>query len=335
MIPTQIPARTLFYIFLGLILISIAGLRPVGIDKDSGTYSRAIRPSSFTIQDLKVQEPAFLVLREINHLLFQGGEKTFFLLFAILGVALKLSAVRELSYFPILSIFTYISIYFILHEMTQIRVGVASALFLLSIPDVYNRNMKSFLVKMSIAFSFHYSSLVMGIAYFLHPNKINHPLFLLLPFIGMAFGLINDNLAIILSSTSSHLPAFIAQRVSMHISLFNEGSFSKINILNFYYTSLFIVYYLIYFNLKNFTSRYDVLLTKCLGIAIFSFFFFSPLPVFAFRLSEFFGVVVIILIPHLLFILKQKSIGLILIIIWLATYFASVPLSRLLNWQIS
>lgn len=69
------------------------------------------------------------------------------MIYAILGVTLKLIAIRRYSLLPIFSIFTYISMYFILHEMTQIRAGVATAIFLFALEDIKDRNLKGYVFK--------------------------------------------------------------------------------------------------------------------------------------------------------------------------------------------
>jgi len=56
------------------------------------------------------------------------------------------------------------------------------------------------------------------------------------------------------------------------------------------------------------------------------------LPVLAFRVSEFFEVVLIFLIPHILLAIKEKTIASIPIIIWLSTYFIFIMIIQNLNF---
>ena len=82
----------------------------------------------------------------------------------------------QLKSFPhlyFLSVLTYFSYFFLLHEMTQIRVGVASGIILLSVPDIYNRNAKAFAFKNILAILFHYSASVFLLFYFVDGKKIN------------------------------------------------------------------------------------------------------------------------------------------------------------------
>jgi hypothetical protein len=110
-----------------LILILIAGLRPIGLDRDSITYVEMIQ--SYTDVNLLALEPAFWIIKWFNDNFFSGNVHTFFLIYAILGVFIKFLAIKRLSKLPWLSVGTYLSLYFILHEMAQIRAGVAAGFF--------------------------------------------------------------------------------------------------------------------------------------------------------------------------------------------------------------
>jgi hypothetical protein len=302
-----------------LILILIAGLRPVGLDRDSTAYATFIQ--SVTEVNFLDKEPAFWLIKWFNDVLFHGNIHTFFLIFAVLGVSLKFLAIKRLSKLPWLSVIVYLSMYFILHEMTQIRVGVAAGIFLLAIPDIYNRNFKKFITKALLASLFHYSAIIMVPLYFLNPRKISI-IYLLLPITGLLFAYFNLS-KMLLTNFVGILPEFLAYKIRMYLSLLELGEHSKINILNFYYSSLLILLYFCLFcyitNKIKFT--YDILFIKILSIMLFTFYFFSPLPVFAFRISEFFGVISIILLPNLVLYFKQKEILLLLIISYFVYYF--------------
>jgi len=319
------------YLFpIGVVLILIAGLRPIGIDKDSLNYVQLLG-IDITNANFIDKEPAFWIINEFNKYIFGGNEQTFFLIFAILGVSLKLIAIRKYSLLPLLSIFTYICMYFILHEMTQIRAGVATAIFSFAIEDIKNKNLKSYLFKTILAMLFHYSAILMLIVYFINPNKLNLKLFFFFPTIGALIAIFKHQSLSIFSSLTSILPEFIGYKIDLYILLLDEGIFSDINIFNFLYLSLIVIYYFSLLNYKRMKSEYDIIFIKILGIMLFLFYFLSFLPVLAFRVSEFFEVVLIFLIPHILLAIKEKTIASIPIIIWLSVYFIFAMVMRNLN----
>ena len=136
--------KDLFYLILiGVVLILIAGLRPIGIDRDSLAYVGIVGSDEVNI-NLLDKEPGFWLIYKINKIIFNGNTQCFFLIYALLGVSLKIFAIKKYSLLPFFSTFTYVCLYFILHEMTQIRAGVAAAIFLLALQDIKDKNLKSY-----------------------------------------------------------------------------------------------------------------------------------------------------------------------------------------------
>ncbi len=306
-----------------LILILIAGLRPIGLDRDSITYANIIQ--SYKDINLLALEPAFWVIKWFNDIFFNGNVRTFLLIYAILGVSIKFLAIKRLSKLPWLSAGVYLSSYFILDEMTQIRAGVATGFFLLSIPDIYNRNFTKFILKALLAFSFHYSAILMFPLYFLHPKKLNIAYFLV-PIVGLISAYF-DLSKTLLSSLANLAPNFLAYKINTYLTLLELGEHSEINIVNFYYSSLLLLTYFGFFlyikiKIKN---DYDILFLKILALSLFSFYFFSDIPVFAFRVSEFLNTITIIFLPNFILYFKQKDlIFLLMILLLLHTFYKSI-----------
>jgi len=310
-----------------LILILIAGLRPIGLDRDSIAYAKYFQ--STVDADFLDKEPAFWIIKGFNDIFFFGNIHTFFLIFATLGVSIKFLAIKRLSKVPLLSLIVYLSLYFILHEMTQIRAGVAAGLFLLSIPDIYDRNFRKFIIKFLLAFSFHYSAIVMLPLYFLNPKKLNI-IYFLLPIVGFILAIFNLLLFFLLNF-SHMLPNFLAYKINIYLDLLKLGKHSEINIINVYYSFLlFTIYFCFFLYVKNkIKNNYDILFIKTLTISLFSFYFFSDVPVFAFRISESLNIVVIIFLPNLIFYFKQKKLILSLMILFLLYMFYKLTSSLL------
>ena len=323
--------KDLFYLILiGVVLILIAGLRPIGIDRDSLAYVGIVGSDEVNI-NLIDKEPGFWLIYKINKIIFNGNTQCFFLIYALLGVSLKIFAIKKYSLLPFFSTFTYVCLYFILHEMTQIRAGVAAAIFLLALQDIKDKNLKSYLVKTMVANMFHYSAIIMLLVYPIKPNKINIKVSFMFPIIGLFFAFFKNIFLSIFSTMTSVLPKYLSHKIDLYISLLNVGIYSDINIFNFFYTSLLFIYYLSLLNYRRMKAEYDIIFIKILGIMLFMFYFLSFLPVFAYRVSKFFGVVLIFLIPHILLAIKQKTIASIPIVILLLSYFTFIMVMRTLN----
>ncbi|MFZ8831103.1 MAG: EpsG family protein [Thermodesulfobacteriaceae bacterium] len=302
-----------------LILILIAGLRPIGLDRDSIAYANAIQ--SYKDVNLVALEPAFWVIKWFNDIFFNGNVRTFFLIYAILGVSIKFLAIKRLSKLPWLSVGAYLSSYFILHEMTQIRVGVAAGLFLLSIPDIHSRNFRKFIIKALLAISFHYSAIIMLPLYFLHPKKLNIAYFLL-PIVGL-ISVYVDLSKPLLSNLANLAPNFLAYKINIYLTLLELGEHSEINIVNFHYTSLLLLTYFGFFLyiINKIKNDYDVLFLKIFALSLFSFYFFSDVPVFAYRISQFLNVAAVIFVPNFILYFKQKELIFLLVILFLLLTF--------------
>jgi hypothetical protein len=309
--------ETVILIFMGIILILIAGLRPLEYFADASNYLNKIYNNGGIFDT----EPTFWLINQFNQLLLGGKEQIFFLIYAALGVSIKILAIKKLSLVPLLSIYLYICLYFLLHEMAQIRVGVASAVFLLAIPDIVNKNFKNYLLKTVIAIAFHYSALIMIVFYFISFKKINKNIYYSLPIFGLVLALAPNFIFSILTFSASILPSMLSNKIIMYLNFLKDGIHSDIHIFNIYIVSLLIIYYFSLFNLKKFESKLNTLLVKFLGLQLFIFFAFSCMPVFAWRLSEFIGISLMILIPHLIFIFKQKIFPIMFIIVWGGVYF--------------
>jgi len=329
----RINKKTLVLFTVALLLIFIAGFRPIGLDRDSPTYVSLLN-IPFSQANFLDKEPTFWMLVEINRVLFSSNERTFFLIFAIIGVSLKILAINRLSSMPFLSLWAYICLYFILHEMTQIRAGVASGIFLLAIQDIVNRNFKNYLIKTFLAVMFHYSAIIMLPLYFLNPKRINYALFLTLPILGIILGILTKNeMRYLIEISSEFLPEFIGVKINTYLSLLEMGLFNRLNIIRHYLIAgLLGTYYFLLLNTKYLKFNLDLIMIKILGIMLFLFYSLLAVPVFAGRISEFLGVVLIILIPHIALMFKQKDIIKALIFLYLSG--CLILTAKLLNFEV-
>ena len=148
------------YFFLGAMLILVAGLREIGIDPDSANYEYNFLyyDSASSVNDSV--EFSFLWFSAILNV-FTDDVHVLFLLYAFLGLVFKFIAFRQLNDLWFLSVVTYISYYFIAHEMMQIRTGVMSGLFLMAIyQQVQGKKITAMLLILFGAF-FHYSAIAL------------------------------------------------------------------------------------------------------------------------------------------------------------------------------
>lgn len=319
-----------FVIFItGLALVFLAGFKPIGIDRDSLNYINMIQ-TPFAVDNLYLREPAFNLIQIINNIVFENSITTFFVIFALLGVTIKLIAIIRGSLYPILSLAIYIFFYYILHDLTQIRVGVASGLFLLAINDRVNERNKKALIKTLVAVCFHYSAIMAFVIFAINKNRINKGFYLLLPVIGIASTLFIN--ATVLSFVIQFLPDFISLKIALYLTVQKNDMLNQINVFNFYYSTLLIIYTsLILFIGKN-TNKRDIIYIKLLGLGLFFFYAMSFIPVMAFRMSEFYCIVIVILFANITDYFKQPILYQTLIMMFGIVYFISQGLMHNINF---
>jgi hypothetical protein len=327
----HIRRSSLIVVIVGITLILFSGLKPIGIDRDSVNYVNMIK-ESIKFEDLYLREPAFNVIQIFNGLAFDKSTTAFFLIFAFLGVSLKIIAILRSSLYPILSLIIYICFYYILHDLTQIRVGVASALFLLAINDRINDRKPNSVIKAFAAMCFHYSAVLALVIFLINKNKINKTMYLLLPIAGvMATLILNVN---VLSFAAQYLPDFLSSKIKTYLSIENNDVLNQINVFNFYYSTLLFIYFsIIIFIGDNLKSR-DILYVKLLGLGLFCFYAMAFLPVMAFRISEFYCIVIIVLFANLASYFKQPYIYITCIVTFGLGYFISQGLMHNINFSL-
>jgi hypothetical protein len=315
---------------IGVVLIFVAGFRPVGIDRDSLNYASVLQ---FPLGEISLlaNEPFFLIIIFVNHVLFGAEPRTFFLIFAMLGVSWKLFAINKVGTFPVLSVVTYVFLYFVLHEMTQIRVGVAAAIFLTAIPDIFNKNKRGFVLKTLLAACFHYSAVMMIPLYFLEGRKFNKIAYLALPVVGLVCAAATSVTLPMVAFLIGLLPESISYKLNIYVLFLTEDDQSHITLFNPYYVSLTLLYVLLVANYRLLKGDYDILLLKIFGFALLAYFALSFVPVFSFRVAEFLGVVLVILIPNTLRMFSGKFVPAFIAAIWMAGYFYAIMLGQNLS----
>ena len=105
-------------------------------------------------------EPSFTLISAILNV-FTDNVHLLFLVYAFLGVTIKLYAFKKSLQCIFVPMMLYISFYFVLHEMTQIRAGVVSALFLLAVYHIAKKEKRKALLLIIVGSFFHYSSLAL------------------------------------------------------------------------------------------------------------------------------------------------------------------------------
>ncbi|RYY08341.1 MAG: EpsG family protein [Sphingobacteriaceae bacterium] len=291
-------------------LIIIAGLRPETCCQDYGEYINYY--SNLSSIPLTFLEPTFFLISWISNLLFHSYIGIF-LVYSILGVGLKGLAIVKLTKYFSVSLALYFGSYFLLHEMTQIRVGVASSILLLSIPYIQQKKPYHFFTLILLGCLFHYSLVLFMFFYAVNPKQINKKLYIVTIFTVFVITLLGLNILSVLSIIKL---GFLTQKIEAYQLLLDKGMFGGISLINplLFLRIAIATFFILYYQILLLKCKYSLVITKIYVVSILSFILLSPLPVLAGRVSQLLGVVEIILIPYLIHIIRPKYVALITVI---------------------
>jgi hypothetical protein len=293
--------RKIFMFYIAVILFFTAGLRPGVADYE--VYERLY---SYSIKAILVQaEPSFALIAWIVKSTFDNV-LFLFIIYAFIGVFLKFKAIKELSLLWGFSILIYVGNFFIRHEMTQIRAGVATGFFLLSIKPLYEKDFKRFIIFTIAASFFHISSLLMLPIWILKNKKLNifvYALSIPLTYIIVILGFTS------VTKIISIIPIGLVQQKYLAYSSDRQKAIAEINIFSIFHVGRCIIYYLLLWKYKLLASKnkYAILLIKIYCLSLISFLLLSNIPDIARRVNEYYGIVEIILFPMLIYIIHQKT----------------------------
>lgn len=311
--------RLFIYIGLAVTLILTAGLRPVGIDPDSENYEETFQ--HYDEPDLfEKVEVTYLFLSRIVHN-FSDDVHSLFLIYAILGVGLKLYAVRRLSSLYFMPIAMYLSYYFVQHECMQIRTGVLSGLMLLIVYYLGNKKKKKAFILLCLGTLFHYSALLLIPLFFLGNNEMKtRHLAIWASIVPIAYAIHFAGVTLFFDDIAQ-LPIVGAKLASYQTTTQNGTNEFGINVFSpLLLFTILIYYYLLFFHktIETFDKYYPIMI-KTLGLAIFIYIAMSFIPVIGVRINMLYKTVSILLFadivytitPHWAAILITMCVGII------------------------
>jgi hypothetical protein len=290
----------------------IAAFRPSTCCADYSTYVDYYE----NLSDLPLTflEPSYFAISFLSKLIL-NSYIGIFIVYSILGVGIKGFAIPKLTnYYPI-SLLLYFGSFFLLHEMTQIRVGVAAGFLLLSIPYIKEKRSLPFFIIIFIGILFHYSLIAFLPFYFINPDRINKKLYIAAIFLIFVGTLSGINFITIIQHVRL---GFLSDKITAYQIMLENGLFGDISLLN---PLLFLRVFILIFFIINaddlvLKNEYAVIVIKIYAFSILAFVGLSPLPALAGRINQLLGVVEIILVPYSIYLLKPRYVAVIISVIF-------------------
>ncbi len=270
----------LFLFFLGTVLTFTCLLKPEEI-ADYSEYLRYYNFISFGIGNSERLEPTFLWIA--------GIAPTFpilILIYALISISLNLWVIQRYSCNIPVSILLYLSPYFVLHDMIQIRAAVACALMLWAITFIPSRDWKRYFTLIAIAILFHKSAIIFLPMYFLSGKKINKSFYTIVVIALLVAAAIHISIGLLIKYIP--VPAIQAYYLSYTSSFWNAAPSVGVVIFGKCIMALWMIW-----KIENIQSvfPYAIISLKIFIASIACFILFTDIPVMAGRLYEATGVI--------------------------------------------
>ena len=160
--------KIFLYFLIGSSLILIAGLREVGSTPDTYEYEEMFYGKNTFIEE--TTEPTFLFISSVLKN-FSLGVNALFLTYAFISIVVHLPILWKLSRLPLVTLTIYISYYFMMQEMVQMRAGVAAGFLLWAIYNYVEKKKAMAFGCILLAISFHFSAIA-GLLLFVLKDRL-------------------------------------------------------------------------------------------------------------------------------------------------------------------
>ena len=284
-----------FLFFVWLVLALIAAFRPEDM-ADRGNY--------LIFWD-EIGEERF----EIGFTFFTGfirniGGNFYLFLFcsAALSISLKLTAICRMTSLIWGALLIYIAYIFVLHDMIQMRCAIASGLLLHAVYYTVHRNFKRFLIIAIIAFLFHYSAILIFPLWFLNTTKPQKKIYVTLILFSYALSISG----IYFTSLLQYIPI----EGLLNIFLRSQGTLGdNADIFNAVQLCRLAICLFLFYHAKRIyaQNKFAIVLMKIYAISVAILPLFADLQIVAYRVSQLYQVVEIVLIPMLLYSFRNME----------------------------
>jgi hypothetical protein len=290
------------YVLAGMLLFLMAALRSGDIDADYPGY--LVYYDNVLYEGFVNVEPTFIAVANLIKATLDNPAYLF-AFYAALGIGLKLFALNRITNLRLPTLLIYYSWFFLLWEMTQIRIAVAGAFLLLALPAIVEKRPREFIVWWLLASSFHYAAIIVGALYLLDGKTLAaRRLGLLVPLAALLY-LANFDLVVLADFAPIQL-------IELKIRSYETYADTDIdNIYNYVYLSRCALAYVLLLNWRTLAERngYFIILLKIYFIGLFVHAALASIPGISSRLSELLLVVEVVLVPMLIYLFRERVAG--------------------------
>ena len=175
----KIPPRLKIWIFWinAFLFACVAGLRS-GVDMPDYAQYEYLYFEMIDSSGSNLMEPTFKLISLFSNFLVSREPWVMFFIYALIGTLFKSWLILRVSIPLFLGQLVYLSNYYIIHELIQIRAGLATCFIALSIIYMARNDRKTSAILLAIATLFHFSSFVFFALMFINFRRFKAEYFL-------------------------------------------------------------------------------------------------------------------------------------------------------------
>lgn len=207
-------------------------------------------------------------------------------IYALLSVGLNVWVIQRYSCNIPVSLLLYLSPFFVLHDMIQIRVAVSCALILWAVTYIPNKDWKRYFALIFIACLFHISSIVFIPVFFLSGKRMFKAFYFAVIIALLIAALIHVSIGLLIKYIP--IPAIQTYYMTYTLSVWNDAPGVGLVIFG---KSIMALLMILNINTIQRAFPYAIISLKIFILSIACFILFTDIPVMAGRLFELTGII--------------------------------------------
>ncbi len=293
-----------FHWALFLFLVLFATFRDGSLLPDYHTYVKIFRVNE---QSSHVEQSFYTIRSIVHFFLAHNGELLLFFIYAVLGIGIKYYAIKKYSAYVMFSLCIWVSSFYILQDLIQIRASVAGGLLLVIIPLVQQRRFWTAVLLTFIAFLFHNSALIFVPIFFMNAQSINRKFWFSGYLLAVVINITHFDFAFYFNQLLRLIPSgFINERISQYLLREYVVNDTRIFMFSPYIIMQTLISMAILWKVDKvkYFSPFAILLLK---VSFFSIYIYSlSIPGVSMRLAELLSTVQILLSPLIIYFYPYK-----------------------------
>lgn len=299
----------LIYAFFGMCLVLMCGFKEIGLDPDSENYAMSFQ-NYYNDKAQESVEFTFIAISAFLNL-FTDDAHILFLFYALIGVTLKMFAFTRFNSKHLFLLLTaYLSYYYVVQDMMQIRTGVMTAMAFLAIKEICDKRRWRALFYIVVGSCFHISGVILLPILFLR----NKPFTLIsgsIWSVGVVTALILSAKGGSIIEILQYVP-YVGDKMAMYQKAAEAGtSQSTINGFGVFHVASVMVFLYLMVMSKTIAAedRFSPMLMRLYAIGLISYTLLGFIPDLGARVSHVFRIVSIMLIADVAYTIRPRWAG--------------------------